>query len=71
MKVILNHKSRTKNAEVIINNLIMVKSYLESKKLQEYIDFDDIIYQLQESIKLSQNLYNELNFLYSKVGISK
>lgn len=67
MKVILNHKMRVKTSEDIINNLMMVKSYLEIKNLQEYIEFEDVIRQLKQTIKTSQELYNELIFLYRKI----
>lgn len=68
MKVILNHKMRVKTSEDIINNLLMIKSYLEIKSLQKYIELEDIIYQLNHTIKLSHNLYNELTFLYRKLA---
>lgn len=67
MKVILNHKTRVKTSEDIINNLMMVKSYLEIKNLQEYIEFEDVIKQLRRTIKSSQELYDELVFLYRKL----
>lgn len=67
MKVILNHKTRVKISEEIISNLSMVKAYLDVKRLQEHIDFEDIIFQLSQSIKLSKKLYEELRFLYGKL----
>lgn len=67
MKAILNHKTRVKASEDIINNLMLVKSYLEVKNLQEYIDYEDVLQQLSQSIRLSQKLYNELLFLYREV----
>ncbi len=66
MKVILNHKTKVLTAENIINNMKMIKSYLEVKNLQKYIEFEDIITQLQQSIKASQELYNELAILYKE-----
>lgn len=66
MKVILNHKAKVLTTENIINNMKMIKSYLEVKNLQKYIEFEDIITQLQQSIKASQELYNELVVLYKE-----
>lgn len=68
MKIILNHKTKAKMAEEAINYLSLVKSYLEVKKLQEYIDYEDIIIQLGISIKTSQKLYKELKYLYKNLG---
>lgn len=66
MKVILNHKTRVLTSENIISNMKMIKSYLEVKNLQKYIEFEDIITQLQVSINASQKLYNELMVLYKE-----
>lgn len=66
MKVILSHKTRVLTAENIIANMNMIKSYLDVKNLQKYIDFEDIITQLHDSIKASQELYNELVVLYKQ-----
>lgn len=66
MKVILNHKTRVLTSENIISNMKMIKSYLEVKNLQKYIEFEDIITQLQVSINTSQKLYNELMVLYKE-----
>lgn len=66
MKVILSHKTRVLTTEKIISNMNMIRSYLDVKNLQRYIEFEDIIIQLQESIKASQELYNELVVLYKQ-----
>ncbi len=55
-------------AEEAIDNLSLIKSYLEIKRLQEYIDFEDVIIQLKQSIRIAQNLYTELNYLYRKLS---
>ncbi len=68
MKIILNHKRKAKIVEDIINNLSLIKSYLDIQRLQEYIDFEDVIIQLKQSIKISENLYEELSYLYRKLS---
>lgn len=68
MKIILNHKTRIETSDNIVNNLVMIQSYLKSKSLQEYIDYEDIIDKLKQSILQSQQLYSELTFLYRKLG---
>ncbi len=55
-------------AEEAIDNLSLIKSYLEIKRLQEYIDFEDVNIQLKQSIRIAQNLYTELNYLYRKLS---
>ncbi len=67
MKIILNHKVKVKMAEEAINYLSLVKSYLEVKKIQEYIDLEDVIIQLKLSIEISHRLYKELKYLYERL----
>lgn len=45
MIIILCYK--TKIATKAINYLSVTKSYFEIKRLQKYIDFEDILYQLK------------------------
>ncbi len=68
MKIVLNHNTKVKMAEKVINYLSLVKSYLKVNKLQEYIYYEDVIIQLEVSIKTSQELYKELKYLYKNLG---